>query len=70
MVWGDYHIIELGSDYDYAVVGTPDRAYLWILARRPEMDAELYRRLLMDAGSQGFNVSAVQLTPAAKDKKQ
>ena len=34
-VWGDYWIIGLGDDYTWAVVGTPDRKYLWILARTP-----------------------------------
>jgi apolipoprotein D and lipocalin family protein len=29
---GDYWIIDLGSDYDYAVIGHPKRKYLWILS--------------------------------------
>jgi apolipoprotein D and lipocalin family protein len=59
MVWGDYHIIELGTSYDYAVVGAPNREYLWILARRPDVDPVLYRRLLDRAREQGFDVSAL-----------
>jgi len=35
---GDYWIIDLGENYDYAVVGHPGRIYLWILCRKPEMD--------------------------------
>jgi apolipoprotein D and lipocalin family protein len=62
LVWGDYHIIELGTDYDYAVVGTPNRAYLWILARRPDVASELYRRLLDRVRGQGFDVSALTTT--------
>jgi apolipoprotein D and lipocalin family protein len=62
-VWGDYHIIELGAEYDHAVVGTPDRSYLWILARRRAVDAELYRGILQRVREQGFDVSA--LTPTA-----
>ena len=58
-VWGDYQIIALGSDYDHAVVGTPDRAYLWVLSRAPRMDADLYRRLLQGAKGQGFDVAKV-----------
>jgi apolipoprotein D and lipocalin family protein len=58
-VWGDYQIIALGQDYDHAVVGTPDRAYLWILSRTPQMDPALYQRLLGAAGSQGFDVAKV-----------
>jgi apolipoprotein D and lipocalin family protein len=62
MVWGDYNIIDLGADYDYAVVGTPDRSYLWILARRPEMDPPLYQRVLDGVRAQGFDVSALVAT--------
>lgn len=45
-VWGDYWIIELGADYEYAIVGTPDRKYLWILSRAPQIDSALYAELL------------------------
>jgi apolipoprotein D and lipocalin family protein len=36
-VWGDYWVLALGPDYDYAVVGEPDRRYGWILARTPTL---------------------------------
>jgi apolipoprotein D and lipocalin family protein len=58
-VWGDYQIIALGPDYDHAVVGTPDRSYLWVLSRTPRLDADLYRRLLDGAKAQGFDVAKV-----------
>jgi apolipoprotein D and lipocalin family protein len=58
-VWGDYQIIALGRDYDHAVVGTPDRSYLWVLSRTPRMDADLYRRLLDGAKAQGFDVAKI-----------
>ena len=34
-VWGDYWVLGLADDYSWAVVGSPDREYLWILARSP-----------------------------------
>jgi apolipoprotein D and lipocalin family protein len=37
--YGDYWIIKLGHNYEYAVVGTPDRRYLWILSRTPKWTA-------------------------------
>ncbi len=40
--WGDYWIIELGEDYDYAVVGHPGRDYLWILNRAPQMKVSTF----------------------------
>lgn len=45
---GNYWIIALDDDYQWAMVGTPDRRFLWILSRRPcldsAIDAELRRR--------------------------
>jgi apolipoprotein D and lipocalin family protein len=57
VVWGDYQIIDLGPDYDYAVVGAPSRSYLWILARQPVLRPDLYARITERARSQGFDVS-------------
>ena len=57
IVWGDYQIIALGENYDHVVIGTPDRKYLWILARTPRIDAALYRSLVDQAAAQGFEVA-------------
>jgi apolipoprotein D and lipocalin family protein len=55
--YGDYWIIDLGEDYDYAVVGAPNRKYLWILNRTPQMDDRLFSQLVESAKSKGFDVS-------------
>lgn len=44
--WGDYWVIDLADDYSYAVVGHPDRSYLWILSRTPQMDEQVYAGIL------------------------
>ena len=54
--YGDYWIINLGKDYDYAVVGTPNRRYLWILSRIPQMDNKLFSQLKDYVKSKGFDV--------------
>ena len=54
--YGDYWIINLGKDYDYAVVGTPNRRYLWILSRTPQMDNKLFSQLKDYVKSKGFDV--------------
>ncbi len=36
---GDYWILAIGDHYSYAVVGSPNRKYAWILSRTPEMTA-------------------------------
>ena len=55
--YGDYWIIKLGNDYDYSVVGTPNRKYLWILSRTPQMDDKLYSQLIEYVKSKGFDVN-------------
>jgi apolipoprotein D and lipocalin family protein len=53
---GDYWIVELGKEYEYAVVGAPNRRFLWILARQPIMDDSVYKGILERLTSQGFAV--------------
>lgn len=38
--YGNYWIIMLGDQYEYAVIGEPSREYLWILAREPQLNQE------------------------------
>ena len=54
--YGDYWIIKLGEAYDYAVVGTPNRKYLWILSRTPQMNDTLFSQLIEFATSKDFDV--------------
>jgi len=54
---GDYWIIDLAEDYSYAVVGEPDRNYLWILCRTPQMDEGLYQEIVKRCTDKGFDVS-------------
>ena len=55
--YGDYWILKLGDNYDYSIVGTPNRKYLWILSRTPQMDDKLYLQLIEYVKSKGFDVS-------------
>ena len=55
-VWGDYWIIGLAKDYSWAVVGSPDREYLWILARTPRLDAESAEAARGVARANGFEI--------------
>lgn len=55
---GDYWVIELDEDnYQYAIVGTPSRKYMWILSRTPRMDEEIYNSLIQKANNKGFDIS-------------
>lgn len=62
-VWADYWVIDLADDYSYAVVGTPDRDYFWILSRDAEMKEPVYNEILRRAATKGFDPSRVIKTP-------
>jgi apolipoprotein D and lipocalin family protein len=53
-VWADYWIIDLGPDYEYAVVADPKREYLWILSRNAELKEPVYQDILRRVEKQGF----------------
>ena len=58
--YGSYIVFELDRDsYQYALVSGPDKSYLWILARRPEMGKELKQRLIAKAAARGFDTSGL-----------
>lgn len=54
--YGSYVIFELDHEnYQYSLVCGPDKTYLWILARKPEIESELKNRLITKAQSLGFD---------------
>lgn len=64
LVWGDYHVIALDDAYRTALVGAPNRDYLWLLSRQPTMaDAEV-AAWLDKARALGFPTDRVVRTPA------
>jgi apolipoprotein D and lipocalin family protein len=59
---GKYWIIDLADDYSYAVVGHPNREYLWILSRTPTMNEVLYQQILSRIKEKGFDISKIAIT--------
>ena len=56
--YGSYVIFELDSkDYQYSVVCGPNKSYLWILARKPEIETELKLELIFRAAALGFDTT-------------
>jgi apolipoprotein D and lipocalin family protein len=62
MAWGDYWILKLDRDYQVALVGTPDRKYLWVLSRAPRLEDAALEAELDYARSLGFEVDKVERT--------
>jgi len=56
--YGSYVVFELDRDhYSYALVCGPDKSYLWLLARSPQIKEDLKKRLLQKAADRGFDIS-------------
>lgn len=60
--WGAYWVIDLGADYEYAVVGHPGRDYLWILSRTPTMDDAVYQGILERLEAAHYDLDRLQRT--------
>jgi apolipoprotein D and lipocalin family protein len=58
-----YWIIDLEPNYQYAVVGSPDRKNLWILSRQPQMDDATYQQILRRIEQMGFQPNRLIKTP-------
>jgi apolipoprotein D and lipocalin family protein len=61
----DYWVIGLDPEYRWAVVGNPDRKYLWILSRTPQLTAADTANALASAGEQGFYLTQLRYTVQA-----
>lgn len=61
-VWGNYWIIDLSPDYSYAVIGEPDRKYLWVLSRTPRLEENLFQEILGHVRKQGYDLEMLMRT--------
>lgn len=59
---GKYWIIDLADDYSYAVVGHPNRKYLWILSRTPLMNEEIYQQIIDRLKEKEYNTDLLVRT--------
>jgi apolipoprotein D and lipocalin family protein len=58
----DYWVIGIDAEYRWAVVGNPNRKYLWVLSRTPQLSQEMLHAALETASAQGFDLSQLRYT--------
>ena len=58
--FGDYWIIDLSPNYEYAVIGEPSRKYLWILSRTAKMDDKLYVEIAGRLAAKGYDATKLE----------
>lgn len=54
---GNYWVLHVDDRYEEAIVGTPNRKYLWLLARTATISRPSYDALVAKAEALGFDVS-------------
>ena len=53
--YGNYQIIMLDENYQYAVIGEPSRKYFWILARTTKLDKDKLDNILSKMADFGYD---------------
>lgn len=56
---GDYWIIDLASDYSYALVGGPNTKYAWLLSRVPNPSIEVFKKAEEKFRSFGYDTCQI-----------
>jgi len=61
--YGKYWILDLDESYQYVLVGSPSRKYLWILSREKTLAEEIMNTLKEKADDLGFHTQHLYYTP-------
>ncbi len=53
--YGSYIVFELGDDYEYSMITSSDKSYLWLLSRTAEIDTALKQHFIKTITDLGFD---------------
>jgi apolipoprotein D and lipocalin family protein len=67
---GQYWVLYLDEGYQLALVGNPNREYLWLLSRTPQVSAQTREQLLAIARERGYDTDALIWRVADQDMPQ
>ena len=62
LFWGDYWVLGLGDNYEYAVIGTPSRKYGWVLSRTPVLDKEKLDKAFEIFINTGYDITKFEMS--------
>lgn len=60
--WSDYWVILVDADYQWAAVGEPSGRFLWVLARTPAIEIDLYENILKQLRDLGYPTHTLEKT--------
>ncbi|MFB5618838.1 MAG: lipocalin family protein [Candidatus Nitrosomaritimum aestuariumsis] len=68
----DYRILYVNKNYQHTIIGRIKRDYVWIMSRKPVIDAEEYKNLVRIIKDSDYDISKIKLVPqqALRDRKK
>ncbi len=57
----EYNVMELGNNYEWALVGTNSSKFLWILSRTPTLPSETLNHIISLAEQRGYDVEKLNI---------
>lgn len=60
---GDFLILHVDPDYRHTVIGVPDRSYVWIMSRVPDISEAEYQRLVQFVADSGHDMTKLERVP-------
>ncbi|MBN2830451.1 MAG: lipocalin family protein [Candidatus Cloacimonetes bacterium] len=61
--WYPYLVVDLADDYRYTVIGVPNRKYVWIMSRTPDLAENDYQNILAKLKHEGYNTEKIVKMP-------
>jgi apolipoprotein D and lipocalin family protein len=59
--YAEYNVLELGENYEWALIGSSSDKYLWILSRTPILEPSDYNKILELAKDRGYDTGKLLL---------
>ncbi len=60
---GDYWILDVDQSYSRALVGSPDKKFLWLLSKNPTDSRKVFTRQISKAKELGYDTGALYFNP-------
>ncbi|MEI3528569.1 lipocalin family protein [uncultured Alistipes sp.] len=65
--YSQYNVLELGEEYEWALVGGRSAKYLWILSRTPELPPETYHHIVQLARARGYDTDRLLVVDQSEE---
>ncbi|MCK9309709.1 MAG: lipocalin family protein, partial [Candidatus Cloacimonetes bacterium] len=61
--WSPFLIVDLAEDYRYTAIGVPNRKFVWIMSRTPQMSESDYAGVIAKLQQEGYNTAKIVKMP-------